>query len=172
MQTGANLFKLAGMQARRLLYRQLEKIMGLFGPKQNPKATGERSQAYIIAKLLDVGYNVLIPYGDNTRYDLVIEDADGKFWRVQCKTGWLENNAAYIEFATASTYYHTRAGRTGHGRKDYRGQIDYFAVYCPETKGSYLVPVDHVGKTGGFLRLQPTKNNQEKNVRWVKDYEL
>jgi len=37
--------------------------MGLFGPKQNPKATGERSQAHIIARLLDVGYNVLTPYG-------------------------------------------------------------------------------------------------------------
>jgi len=125
--------------------------MGLFGPKQNPKAIGERSQAYIIAKLLDVGYNVLIPYGDNTRYDLVIEDADGKFWRVQCKTGWLENNAAYIEFATASTYYHTRAGRTGHGRKDYRGQIDYFAVYCPETKGVIWYPSIMWGRRVGFF---------------------
>src|SRR5216683_2126443 len=141
MQTGANLFKLAGMQARRLLYRQLEKIMGLFGPKQNPKATGERSQAYIIAKLLDVGYNVLIPYGDNTRYDLVIEDADGKFWRVQCKTGWLENNAAYIEFATASTYYHTRARSTVLPRTALLRQISSVPVSCPESKGSYSVTV-------------------------------
>jgi len=61
--------------------------MGLFGPKQNPKAIGERSQAYIIARLLEAGYNVLIPYGDNMRYDVVIEDADGQFWRVQSKTG-------------------------------------------------------------------------------------
>ena len=175
MQTGANLFKLAEVQARRLLYRQLEireKMMGLFGPKQNPKATGERSQAYIIAKLLDVGYNVLTPYGDNIRYDLVIEDADGHFYRIQCKTGWLENNSAYIEFKTASSYYHTRAGRTGHGRKDYRGQVDYFAVYCSDTGKVYLVPVDHVGTASALLRLLPTKNNQEKNVRWAKDYEL
>ena len=47
--------------------------MGLYGPKQNPKAIGERSQAAIIFKLLEAGYNVLTPYGDNTRYDLVIE---------------------------------------------------------------------------------------------------
>lgn len=45
--------------------------MGTFGPPKNHKATGERSQAHIMAKLLDVGYNVLTPFGDNARYDLV-----------------------------------------------------------------------------------------------------
>lgn len=144
--------------------------MGLFGPKQNPKAIGERSQAHIIARFLDVGYNVLTPYGDNTRYDLVIEDADGNFYRVQCKTG--RSNGEYIEFAPASLYYHTRAGRTTYGSRDYRGQVEYFAVYCPKTNGVYLIPVDHAGVSQMFLRLVPTKNNQEKNVRWAKDYEL
>jgi len=146
--------------------------MGLFGPKSNKKALGERSQAIIIFKLLEAGYNVLTPYGDNTRYDLVIEDADRQFWRVQCKTGWIEDDGALIEFATASSYYHTRAGRTGYGRRDYRGQIEYFAVYCPEMKKVYLVPIDHVGTANAKLRLVPTKNKQEKNVRWAKDYEL
>jgi PD-(D/E)XK endonuclease len=149
-----------------------ENLMEPLKPKQNHKAMGERSEAMIIAKLLEVGYSVLTPFGDNGRYDLVIEDADGNFYRIQCKTGWMENEGAYIEFATASTYYHTRAGRTGYGRKDYQGQIDYFAVYCPETKGAYLVPIDHVGTTNAKLRLVPTKNKQEKNVRWAKDYEL
>jgi len=146
--------------------------MGLFGPKQNPKAVGERSQAYIIAKLLEAGYNVLIPYGDNARYDAVIEDADGNFWRVQCKTGWVDGDSTYIQFKTASSYYHTKAGRTNHSKRDYRGQIDYFAVYCPETRGMYLIPVDHVGIASANLRLRPTANKQEKNVRWAKDYEL
>jgi hypothetical protein len=146
--------------------------MGLFGPKQNPKAVGERSQAIIIFRLLEAGYNVLTPYGDNTRYDLVIEDADGNFYRIQCKTGWVENDGAYIAFKTASSYYHTRAGKTNHGRRDYRGQIDYFAVYCPDTGKVYLVPIDHVGTASAHLRLLPTANKQEKHVRWAKDYEL
>jgi len=55
-----------------------ENMMGLSMPKQNPKAIGERSQAHIIARLLDVGYNVLMPYGGNTRYDVVIEEQAGK----------------------------------------------------------------------------------------------
>ena len=62
--------------------------MSLLGP--TIKQLGERSQAHIIARLLEVGYTVLTPYGDSSRYDLVIEDAEGQFWRVQCKTAWIE----------------------------------------------------------------------------------
>jgi hypothetical protein len=140
--------------------------------ERNHKAIGELSQAYIVARLIEIGYNVLVPYGDNLRYDLIIEDSEEKLQRVQCKTGWIEGDGAYIEFATASTYYHTKAGRTGHGRKDYQGQIEYFAVYCPAIRKIYLVPVDQVGKTSAMLRLLPTKNNQEKGVRWASDYEI
>jgi hypothetical protein len=143
------------------------RIMGLFNPKQNPKAIGERSQVYIIARFLEVGYNVLTPYGDNRRYDLVIEDADGQFWRVQCKTG--RSNGEWIAFATASSYNHTMKNK---GWKHYRRQIDYFAVYCPEIRGVYLIPVDAVGMTQANLRLTPPKNGQEKYVRWAKDYEV
>ena len=146
--------------------------MGLFGPKQNNKTKGDRTEANIIAVCLEVGYGVLTPLGDNRRYDLVIEDAGGKFYRVQCKTGRVAKDGAYIEFKTASSYYHTKAGRTSHGRRDYRGQIDYFAVYCPDTGKVYLVPVDHVGTSHANLRLLPTGNKQEKNIRWAKDYEL
>lgn len=147
-------------------------IMQPFKPKQNHKAVGERSEAIIIARLIEVGYNVYLPFGDNLRCDLIIEDADEKLWRVQCKTGWLQDDGACIEFKTASSYYHTRAGKMGYSKKDYRGQIDFFASYCPNTKGVYLIPVDHVPLTKGRLRLIPTENNQEKNVRWAKDYEL
>src|SRR5260370_8728155 len=91
-------YTLAGL--RTVINRDREHVMGLFGPKQTPKAIGERSQAHIIARLLDVGSNVLTPYGDNTRYDLGIEDPDGNFYRIQCKTDSLDNNETLINFAT------------------------------------------------------------------------
>jgi hypothetical protein len=138
-------------------------------PKQNHKAIGERSEAIIMAKLLEIGYHILTPFGDNLRYDLVIEDADGQFWRIQCKTGWMDREKSVIKFATASSYNHTMRNK---GWKNYRGQCEYFAVYCPENKGTYLVPVDQVGMTQAILRLTPTINKQEKDVRWAKDYVL
>ena len=54
--------------------------------------------------------------------------------------------------------------------RHYRGQCDYFAVYCEQLNKVYLIPVDQVGTTRAHLRLVPAKNNQEKNVRWAKDY--
>jgi PD-(D/E)XK nuclease superfamily protein len=62
-----------------------ENMMGQFGPMQNNKTTGEQSEAIIMAKFLEVGYGLLMPFGDNRRYDLVIEDTDGIFYRIQCK---------------------------------------------------------------------------------------
>jgi len=113
-----------------------------------------------MAKLLEVGYGVLMPFGDNRRYDLVIEDADGSSFRIQCKTGWVDKYGAYIQFKTASSYYHTKVGRTSHGRRDYRGQVGFFAVYCSDTGRVYLVPVNHIGTANASLRLLPTSKKR------------
>lgn len=50
---------------------------------RNHKAIGEYSEAIIRAKLVEIGYSVFIPLGDDLRCDLIIEDADGIFWRIQ-----------------------------------------------------------------------------------------
>jgi hypothetical protein len=148
--------------------------MGMYGPKKHSKAKGEYSEAVILARLLEIGYGVLTPFGDSSRYDLVIEDAEGQFWRVQCKTAWIEQNGTFIEFNTSSNHYHygNKEQKSVNRRRDYRGQIEYFAVYSPDTRKVYLIPIDHVGTTGARLRLTPSKNNQEKNVKWAVDYEI
>jgi len=97
----------------------------------------------------------------------VIEDADEQFWRVQCKTAQIDNGAV-IRFDTAN---HNVTGKNRQ-RRHYRGQCDYFAVYCQELNKVYLIPVDQVGTNTAHLRLTPTRNQQEKHVRWAKDYEL
>lgn len=56
--------------------------------------------------------------------------------------------------------------------RTYRGQCDYFAVYCEKFNKIYLIAVDDVSITKANLRLTQTKNNQEKYVRWARDYEL
>ena len=92
--------------------------MGLFGPTK--KQLGERAQAHVIAKFLEVGYNVLVPYGDSSRYDLVIEDAEGRFWRVQVKTAWIEGgNQGYIKFATTSLRSRSTNGHVAYSRAGY-----------------------------------------------------
>lgn len=145
--------------------------MGLFRPTK--KQLGEQSQAHIIAQLLEVGYTVLTPYGDSSRYDLVIEDAEGQFRRVQCKTAWVEGeDSGYIKFATTSLRSRSTNGKVQYSRARYTGQIDYFAVYSHEQRKTYLIPANLATGETMRLRLAPAKNNQEKGVKWAKEYEL
>jgi len=129
--------------------------MGLFGPKRDPKKVGEQSEQVIIAQLMAVGYSVLVPVGEYHRYDLVIEDADGKFWRVQCKTAWLEKRLGneVVKFATSSSHYHYRGGKYDHGRRGYQGQVEYLAVYSPDLDKMYLIPIDHAGASDHLAQL-------------------
>ncbi len=84
--------------------------MGLLGKgKRDTNTKGEISEAAIITRFLQLGYIVLTPYGGNQRYDLVIEDADGNFWRIQCKSAWIDEDGTVLKFNTAN---HKVTGKT------------------------------------------------------------
>jgi hypothetical protein len=136
--------------------------------KRNTNRTGEISESAIMTRFLELGYEVMTPYGGNQRYDLVVEDADGQVWRIQCKTARMNKGRTILTFNTSISNV------TGKNRqpRNYRGQCDYFAVYNAELRKVYLISVDRVGISTASLRLAPGKNNQEKNVLWAKDYEL
>lgn len=135
--------------------------------KENTKTIGERTQGIVLATFLRMGKVVLLPFGDNQRYDLVIDEG-GTFLRIQCKTARLVSGGDAIKFETASSYVHR-----GGIKKHYRGEADYFAVYSPDTGKVYLLSVNDVGKAGCMLRLKPTTaNRQQKGIRWAKDYEI
>jgi hypothetical protein len=53
---------------------------------RDPKAIGDRSTLAIIFALQANGFDLLVPFGENTRYDLVIDDGT-RLACVQCKTG-------------------------------------------------------------------------------------
>ncbi len=143
--------------------------MGLQGRgERTTNSIGNISEAAIVTRFLQLGYVVLTPHGRKQRYDLVIEDSEEQFWRVQCKTARIEDNGTVIAFDTANHSIALKDKRARH----YREQCDFFAVYCGELNQIYLVPIDQVGTTKANLRLVPAKNNQEKYVRWAKDYEI
>ena len=132
--------------------------------KQNSKTVGNIAEAQVLAALVKQGKTVLLPYGDNERYDMVIDD-DGKFLRVQCKNGRYENGC--VVFDTCSSQVHM-----GNGRQHYHGQVEFFGVYCREIEKTYLVPIDEVGISRSSLRVLPTKNGQKKRIKLASDYEL
>jgi hypothetical protein len=135
---------------------------------QHPKDVGDRSTIAIMFALRLEGYAILVPFGENTRYDLVIDNGS-RLRRVQCKTGRFKNGAVY--FPTCSTYVHHKNPKVP--RRDYEGQIDDFAVYCPELRAVYLIPIEDVPtRAQGSLRVAPPRNGQAKGVRLAAAYEV
>jgi hypothetical protein len=132
----------------------------------HPVDVGLRTEAAILLELLHRGYSILLPWGVNQRYDLVLDLGD-KFVRAQCKTGRLRNGA--IEFNTSSVQCNTRRNLT----RAYNGDAEVFLVYCPDIPHTvYCVPVDVAGTSHTYLRVEPTLNGQAQRVRWASDYKL
>ncbi|HEY3542421.1 MAG TPA: group I intron-associated PD-(D/E)XK endonuclease [Gaiellaceae bacterium] len=135
---------------------------------EHPKIVGDRTQLAVMAALYAAGYGLYVPFGENTRCDLIVERDDG-LMRVQCKTGRLRSGT--IRFAVCSVYAHHSNPKAIF--RTYEGEIDAFAVYCPETSGIYLVPIAEVpNKRGCWLRTEAPRNNQLQRVRWARDYEI
>jgi hypothetical protein len=135
---------------------------------EHPKDVGDGSLLAIMAAFRAEGLAMYVPFGENTRSDLIIETENG-LARIQCKTGRLRGGA--VVFRACSSYAHHRNPLVT--RRDYQGQVDAFAVYCPETGGVYVVPIGHLSvRVEGKLRVDPPRNGQRKNIRLAADYEI
>jgi PD-(D/E)XK endonuclease len=133
--------------------------------KRDTKAIGDMSELEAARALARAGYLVSKPLGDSHRYDLIIDDGT-VLSRVQVKTGRLRKGA--IIFACFSSHSH----RGGPSCRPYRGEIEFFAVYCPETDKVYLLPESDACLSKAHLRVAPPRNSQRKIVRWASQYEL
>jgi hypothetical protein len=129
----------------------------------NTKTVGERTEGFILARLLQLGLPVSLPFGDNQRYDMIVEEK-GKLLRCQCKTARINRGA--INFKVCSTNWWNGT------RRAYHGEIDLFLAYCPVNQKYYRIPVDACGKNEVTLRLEPSKNGQAKGVRFAVDFEF
>jgi hypothetical protein len=130
----------------------------------NPTAKGKRSEAIILATLVGLEKSVLIPWNE-LRYDLALDD-DGRLVRIQCKTGHVRDGCVRFKMCVADL-------RRPNGDGGYGGQIDAFAVYCPQNGGVYLIPIEDITCVAeGCLRLDPPRNSQTRALRWARDYEI
>jgi len=135
---------------------------------RHPKDIGDQSTLAIMLALHAQGYAVYTPFGENTRADLIIDNG-ARLTRIQCKTGRLRNGS--VIFRTASSYAHHRNPRVR--QSSYHGQIDEFAVFCPELGAIYLVPIEDVDTQHcALLRVEPSRNRQTKRTRLAAAYEI
>jgi hypothetical protein len=135
---------------------------------EHPKDVGDRTTLSVMLALRNCGHTVSVPFGENCRYDLVLDDGL-RLARVQCKTGRLREGA--VVFNTHSSYAHLPSPREL--RRTYEGEIEYFGVYCAETASVYLVPIDDVAcRKEARLRVTASRNGQAKRIRLARNYRV
>lgn len=128
----------------------------------NTTTIGTRTEGRILAALLQMGKQVLLPFGGGSRYDLAYDEG-GQLVRVQCKTARLQRGA--LIFNTCSL------GR-GNVQHHYDDDADVFGVYSPELDSVYLVPVKGISRGKASLRVDQPKNSMVSGIRWAADYKV
>jgi hypothetical protein len=149
---------------------------------KNTAGRGLTAHTAVLYALIKKDLEVLLPWGDHYAYDLayysrgkrtsdVSELDKAQFVRVQCKLARISPDGGYITFNA----FRVSPGDNGRRsvKRGYRGEAEYFGVYSPDTDKVYLIPVDEVPASVEIrLRLKAARNNQERLIRWAKDYEV
>ena len=137
---------------------------------------GDTSTAHILAKLLDNGYKVLLPFGENCRYDLAI-DLGNKFIRIQCKTGKLINDTIRFQTFTVSRCPNSERADKKWLTKSYDAtEIDAYMIYSPNLNKIYIAPIGN--KYHMYLRVKKSKknvkvcNSNKATIKMAEDYEF
>lgn len=132
-----------------------------------PSQKGAVAEAAITSMVIQLGLTVLRPMSEGRRYDLAV-DLEPELLRVQCK---LARSLPGVLSVHLQTCRHTPRGyvRTSYSA----AEVDAVAAYSPELHRGFLIPIREVsGRRAIHLRLEPTKNNQAKGIKWARDYEL
>lgn len=133
------------------------------------KQKGNLTELQCITACYALGCSVSIPYGENSRYDFIL-DVNGKLLKIQVKTSrfkkTIKNPQDAIVFSCRSTNSNSQ-GNTYHRYS--KNEIDCFATYWNNT--CYLIPVDEcsVEKT---LWFNAPANGQKSMITMASDYEL
>ena len=130
----------------------------------NSKDVGDLTELKTIGKFISGGYQVAIPFGDNSKYDLILDD-DGEFYRVQCKTSWTCADGGFM-FNT-----HSQTTRNGeYHETTYGNDIDAFAVYYPENGKLYWIEPE--AATSKKRTLRSSAKSDHTSIYWAADYEF
>jgi hypothetical protein len=130
-----------------------------------PKTTekGEIGEAMIIADLMRQGHDIAIPFGHNQPFDLiVIRKEDGRLEKVQVKYTTSDGNVIRAVIRSSSAWVAHRYTPE---------EVDWIAIYEATGNRCFYIPSQvWDGHTQLALRLEPTRNGQQKKIRWASEF--
>ncbi len=127
----------------------------------DPHEKGEYTEAVVIAELRKRGIPVSTPFGDNERYDVIVEQDSGLL-SVQIKTGWVADGK--VQFKGKSSHTNSQ----GNVYEKYDGDVDFFIVYCHELESMYLIREDAFDSRME-LRVEDPEQT-DRTINWAEDY--
>lgn len=132
----------------------------------DPNLKGVLTELFIQREFMKYGFGVSVPLNPASRYDMIV-DAYGCLFKVQCKTANPFDDGMGFTFCAYSTnklngkYY-----KQPYGPND----VDLFATVY--NNNVYIIPREQVTTKQVTMRLGPTANNQQQNIRYANDYRL
>lgn len=131
----------------------------------NSKRYGNIGEAKVLAKFVEMGIPIYIPFGDNEKADLIAE-FNGKLNKIQVKTSIKSKNGCSIFDLTSSTAHRTNGGR----RKYLNTEIDYFALYSVDRDKIYLMKAPEKPMSLITIRFENTKSGKKVGVNFESDF--
>ena len=131
----------------------------------NSKRIGNIGEAKVLAKFVEMGIPIYIPFGDDEKADLIAE-FDGKLNKIQVKTSIKSKNGCSIFDLTSSTAHRTNGER----RKYLNSEIDYFALYSLDRDKIYLMKVPDNPMSAITIRFVDTKSGMKSRVNYESDF--
>lgn len=142
-------------------------MANLFNEKQ---IKGMKCELECALKFIEDGYIVSVPYGNTSRYDLLVDAGNKQFFRVQCKTAHQNENGSYT-INTANQQFTAKARNVKHYTKD---QIDFI---CSIIENQLVViPVELIENCKSKIfrshNFPPKNNSCYSTCNWIDDYTI
>lgn len=108
--------------------------------RMNSKRVGNIGEAKALAKFVELGIPVYLPFGDNESADLIAE-FNGKLNKIQCKTTSNIKDDTIIWMLRSTVVTNSNKFKV---HKYTRDEVDYFALYHNTLDLLLLVPITEV----------------------------
>jgi PD-(D/E)XK endonuclease len=131
------------------------------------KGKGDLAELKVACDLVQRGYRVAIPYGEDSDFDLILSRG-GSLERVQVKYSSSRDGVLLVKCRS-----HSLTNGKVRRVKHYTSRvIDWLAIWDSTTDRCFYVPASELGagRSVLHLRLAPARNGQVAGIRNAEDY--
>jgi hypothetical protein len=131
------------------------------------KTKGDLAELKVATDLVERGYRIAIPFGEDNDFDLILIRND-RIERIQVKYTRSDGEVICVRCRSHSL----TNGKVRQVKRYTAATIDWLAVYDVTSDCTYYVPACELGNGRNtlHLRLTATKNSQRAGIHWADDY--